>query len=156
MSASVTAHYWNGTLYQTILSTADTGGAMSITYGEAAPFTGPPAHVHAHEDEVFVVLDGEITFEVAGGSLSRGPMGTAFVPRGVPHSFMTGPSGARSITVLTPGGFEGFFAEMAKGKFQMPQDLGTVAAIAARYGSNFVGPGIAQKSAIAHKEVQHA
>ena len=51
MSASDTLHNWNGTRYRTILSTAQTGGAMSITYGEADPLNGPPAHVRDHEDE---------------------------------------------------------------------------------------------------------
>lgn len=150
MSQSDTIHHWNGTRYQTILATAATGGAMSITYGEADPFTGPPTHVHQGEDEIFVVLEGEMIFEVAGKRMSCGPMGTAFVPRGAPHSFMTGADGARCITVLTPGGFEGFFAEMARGQFQMPQDMATVAAIAARYGSHIAGPGLAQR------EMQHA
>jgi mannose-6-phosphate isomerase-like protein (cupin superfamily) len=145
MSDSDTVHHWNGTSYRTILHTADTGGAMSITYGEAGPFNGPPAHVHDAEDEVFVILEGEITFDVAGQRFSRGPLGTAFVPRGQPHSFVTGPSGARCITVLTPGGFEGFFAEMARGQLQMPQDMAAVFAIAARYGSHFTGPGLAQQ-----------
>jgi mannose-6-phosphate isomerase-like protein (cupin superfamily) len=146
MSASDTVHHWNGTSYRTILATTETGGAMSITYGEGDPFTGPPAHVHAHEDEIFVVLDGEMLFEVAGERFSRGPLGTAFVPRGKPHSFITGEKGAKCLTVLTPGGFEGFFAEMARGQFQMPQDIATVAAIAARYGSRFAGPGLAQQA----------
>jgi hypothetical protein len=123
---------------------------MSITYGEAGPFNGPPAHVHDHEDEVLIVLDGEMTFEVAGARFSRRALGTAFVPRGTPHSFVTGRNGARCLTVLTPGGFEGFFAEMARGQFRMPRDLAAVAAIAARYGSRFTGPGLAQQ------EVQHA
>jgi mannose-6-phosphate isomerase-like protein (cupin superfamily) len=150
MSDSDTVHTWNGTRYRTILATTQTGGAMSIIYGEADPFTGPPAHVHDGEDEIFVVLEGEITFEVAGERFSRGAMGTAFVPRGKTHSFMTGPNGARCLTVLTPGGFEGFFAEMARGQFQLPQDRAAVVAIDARYGSHIAGPGLAQR------EVQHA
>jgi hypothetical protein len=59
---------------------------------------------------------------------------------------MTGPKGARCLTVLTPSGFEGFFAEMARGGFRMPQDLATVTAIAATYGSHFLGPGLAQQA----------
>jgi mannose-6-phosphate isomerase-like protein (cupin superfamily) len=150
MSDPGTVRYWNGTRYQTILSTAETGGAMSIIYGEAEPFNGPPTHVHYNEDEVFIVLEGEVAFDLAGQRFTRGPMGTAFVPRGKPHSFMTGSNGARCLTVLTPGGFEGFFAELARGGFELPQDLASVAAIAASYGSHFVGPGIAQL------QVQHA
>lgn len=150
MTDSDTVHHWNGTRYRTILSTTDTGGAMSITYGEADPLNGPPTHVHDNEDEIFIVLDGEMIFELAGERFSRGPMGTAFVPRGTPHSFITGANGAHCLTVLTPGGFEGFFAEMARNQFRMPQDLAAVVAVAARYGSHFTGPGLAQQ------EVQHA
>lgn len=150
MPDSRTVHEWSGTRYRTILSTSETGGAMSIIYGEADPFNGPPTHVHDREDEVFIVLEGEVVFEVAGQRFSRGSMGTAFLPRGTPHSFMTGAKGARCLTVLTPGGFEGFFAEMARGGFRMPQDLTTVTAIAATYGSYLIGPGLAQQA------VQHA
>ena len=85
MATLDTVHRWNGTRYQTILSTAETGGAMSIIYGEADALNGPPTHVHDNEDEIFIVLDGDMTFEVAGKRFSRGPMGTAFVPRGQPQ-----------------------------------------------------------------------
>jgi quercetin dioxygenase-like cupin family protein len=145
-----TVHEWSGTRYRTVLSTAETGGAMSIIHGVADPFNGPPMHVHDHEDEVFIVLEGEITFDLAGQRFTRGPMGTAFLPRGTPHSFVTGPNGARCLTVLTPGGFEGFFAEMARGGFQLPQNSAAVTEIAARYGSHIVGSGLAQQ------EVHHA
>lgn len=145
MSQSGTVHHWNGTSYRTILSTAETGGALCIVYGEAGPLSGPPAHFHADEDEIFVVLEGEVEFEVGDKRFVRGPLGTAFVPRGQVHSFRTGRSGARCLTVLTPGGFESFFAEAAHKQLRMPQDLDEIAALAALYGSRFVGPGLAQK-----------
>jgi quercetin dioxygenase-like cupin family protein len=145
MSQPTPVHHWNGTSYRTLLSTADTDGAMSIIYGEAGPFSGPPAHVHDREDEIFIVLAGDITFEIDGTRFTRGPFEAAFLPRGKAHSFRTGPNGARGLTVLTPGGFEGFFADMAGGNYRLPQDTGAIAAIAARYGSYFTGPGLAQK-----------
>lgn len=146
MSQSGTVHHWNGTSYRTILSTAETGGAMCIVYGEAGASSGPPAHVHANEDEIFIVLEGEVEFEVGTRRFVCGPLGTAFVPRGQVHSFRTGPGGARCLTVLTPGGFESFFADAAKEQFRIPQDISQVAALAALYGSHFMGPGLAQKA----------
>ena len=143
MSQSDTLHHWNDTSYRTILSTEETGGAISIVYGEAGPWNGPAAHYHANEDEIFIVLDGEVEFDMDGERFVRGPLGTAFLPRGRVHSFRTGAEGARCLTLLTPGGFENFFAEMAKGQFRLPQDMAQVASIAARYGSHLVGPGIA-------------
>jgi mannose-6-phosphate isomerase-like protein (cupin superfamily) len=146
MSRSGTVHHWNGTSYRTILSTAETGGAMCIIYGEAGPQSGPPAHVHENEDEIFIILGGEVEFEVGHERFVCGPLETAFVPRGQVHSFRTGPSGAHCITILTPGGFEGFFADAAKKQYRMPQDMGEVAALAALFGSRFMGPGLAQKA----------
>jgi len=133
---------WNGTTYRTLLTSADTGG-LSVIWGAADPLTGPPTHVHAGEDEIFIVLEGEIEFDVAGRRLHCGPLDAAVVPRGTPHSFRTGPDGARCLTILTPGGFEGFFAEMAAGDFRIPRDITAIVAAAARYGSHMAGPGIA-------------
>ena len=48
---------------------------------------GPPLHVHDDEDEVMVVLDGEIAFR-SSDSESIAPAGaTVFLPHGVPHTF---------------------------------------------------------------------
>jgi mannose-6-phosphate isomerase-like protein (cupin superfamily) len=53
---------WLGTTYRTILSTAASGGAMSIVESRCPAPSGPPRHVHAREDETFVVLSGEVEF----------------------------------------------------------------------------------------------
>jgi mannose-6-phosphate isomerase-like protein (cupin superfamily) len=140
-------HHWNGSSYQTILSTAETGGTLSILCVTAPPHSGPPSHIHAAEDEVFIILSGTVDFAVGDRRLTCGPLQTAFVPRGVAHSFRTGPQGARGLTILTPGGFEGFFADMAALDLSLPADMEAVRAIAGRYGSRFVGPGLAQTAA---------
>lgn len=137
-------YVWNGTTYRTLLSPEDTGGTMSIVHGVAGPLEGPPTHVHDAEDETFLVLSGVMDFDVDGVRFRRGPMETAFVPRGTPHTFRTGPEGATCVTVLTPGGFEGFFAEMAAGGFELPRDIAAVGATAARYNSRIIGPGMAR------------
>jgi quercetin dioxygenase-like cupin family protein len=138
-------HHWNGASYQTLLSAAETGGSLSILHVDTPAHSGPPSHIHAAEDEVFLILEGSIDFLVGEDRFTCGPMQTAFVPRGVVHSFRTGPDGARGLTVITPGGFEGFFAEMAQAGLQLPQDLAAVRAVAARYGAHFTGPGLAQE-----------
>jgi quercetin dioxygenase-like cupin family protein len=148
---------WNGASYQTILSCAETGGALSVMYVDAPPLSGPPSHVHAAEDETFILLEGSVDLAVGDCRFTCGPMQTAFVPRGVPHSFLTGPDGAKGFTILSPGGFEGFFAEMARSGLHLPRDLAAVREVASRYGSTFVGPGLAQlaKSAAASERVDH-
>ena len=134
---------WNGTSYKTILSTAETGGAMSIIDSVSPAFSGPPRHVHDKEDEVFIVLTGEIEFWMAGESQVKGPGEAVFVPRGTEHTFkVTSDTPARHFVILTPGGFEGFFAEMAKGQFAIPADMGPIEESAARHNLRFTGPPI--------------
>jgi quercetin dioxygenase-like cupin family protein len=74
---------------------------------------GPPLHHHAF-DELFLVLDGELTFQLGDQRLVRGRGDFAFAPRGVPHTFAN-LSGAPSHTLLvcTPAGFERYFARIA-------------------------------------------
>lgn len=136
-------YHWNGTTYSTLLCAAATGGHLSIVYGDSGPDLGPPRHIHDAEDEIFIVLEGSMTFEVAGKLTVCGPLDVAVVPRGTAHCFVTGTQGARGLTIFTPGGFEGFFAAMAKANFSMPQDLAKMTATAARFRSRIVGPGLA-------------
>ncbi len=44
------------------------------------------------------------------------------------------------LTVLTPGGMETFFSDMAAGSYQIPEDMTKVCEIAAKYGLTFTGP----------------
>lgn len=147
MPTSGKVHEWQGTTYRTILASADTEGAMAVVYSEAGPFSGPPAHTHTGEDEVIIILEGEVEFETVEGRFARGPLEVAFLPRGHVHSFRTGPAGARCITILTPGGFEVFFADLARADLQLPRDMAPLVALAARYGSVVAGPGLAQEVA---------
>jgi hypothetical protein len=66
---------------------------------------------------------------------------TVFVPRGKQHAFLvTSKEAARFVTCVTPGGFEGFFASVAKGGFQFPQHRAAIEAAAASFGCQFTGP----------------
>jgi hypothetical protein len=53
--------------------------------------SGPPPHVHPHEDEAFWVMEGEMTAEVGGKALVLvlvlGPGSLGHVPRNTVHSF---------------------------------------------------------------------
>lgn len=132
---------WAGSTYQTILKTENTGGAMSIVDSTTEPFVGPPRHVHENEDEAFVVLSGEIEFFVDGEIFRRGPGEAAFIPRGVEHTFrVVSDTPSRHLVILTPGGFEGFFFDMARGGSQIPQDMDKVNESAARHSLTFTGP----------------
>lgn len=132
---------WNGTLYRTILSPADTGGAMSIVDSLSPARSGPPRHIHHAEDETFVIVSGEVTFWLDGETFTRGEGASVFVPRGCEHTFrVADDSPSRHLVILTPGGFEGFFAEMAQGRCRIPEDMPAIAEAAARHQLRFTGP----------------
>lgn len=137
----VDAINWNGVKYRTILSSQATGGKMAIFDSLSPIGSGPPRHVHEAEDETFVILAGQSKFWLEGEEFIRGPGETVFVPRGAEHTFqVVGDIPFRHLVVLTPGGFEGFFAEMAAGQFSIPDDMPAIVETAGRYSLRFTGP----------------
>lgn len=132
---------WLGVHYRTILATAATGGGMSIVDSLSPAGSGPPRHVHEREDETFVLLSGCCEFWTEGETFTKRPGETMFVPRGIEHTFrVVGDMPSRHLVILTPGGFEGFFAEMAARQFQIPQDMEMIAESAGRHHLRFTGP----------------
>jgi len=132
---------WLGVHYRTILSTAATKGAMSVTDSVSPSCSGPPRHIHHDADETFVLLTGDAEFWIEGERFSRGPGETAFIPRGKEHTFrVISAVPCRHLVILTPGGFEGFFAEMGERQLRIPEDMPAVAETAARYQLTFTGP----------------
>lgn len=132
---------WLGVYYKTILSTEATGGAMSITDTVSPPGSGPPRHIHHDADETFVMLTGETEFWLDGATQVANPGEAIFVPRGREHSFrVISDVPSRHLVILTPGGFEQFFAEMASGNFRMPEDMPAIVESAERHHLTFTGP----------------
>ena len=114
---------------------------MSITDSVSPPNSGPPRHIHHDADEAFVILTGNVEFWMAGERFLRGPGETAFIPRGTEHTFrVVSDTPSRHLVTLTPGGFEGFFAEMAAGQFRIPEDMPAIEESAARHNLSFTGP----------------
>ena len=135
---------WLGVQYRTVLATADTGGAMSIVESISPPQSGPPRHIHHDADETFYLLSGECEFLLGTRRFVRGPGATVFVPRGTEHTFrVVSAEPCRHLVILTPGGFEGFFADMSAGQFRIPEDMATISQSAARHHLSFTGPPLA-------------
>jgi quercetin dioxygenase-like cupin family protein len=132
---------WLGVTYKTILAPQSCNGAMSIVDSVSPAGSGPPRHIHEREDETFILLTGQCEFWLEGQRFTRNAGETAFIPRGKEHTFrVTGDQASRHLLILTPGGFEGFFAEMAKGQFQIPDDMPAIAEAAGRFHCRFTGP----------------
>jgi len=68
------------------VSGADGSALTAVEFVHTRGF-GPPLHCHDDEDEIVVVLDGEVAFR-SGDSETVGRTGSVtFLPHGVPHSF---------------------------------------------------------------------
>lgn len=137
---------WNGSSYRTLLTTEETNGAMSIVDSTTPAGEGPPRHVHANEDEVFIVLTGEIEIWIEGETRRIGPSQASFIPRGKEHTFrVCSDTPSRHLVILTPGGFEGFFYEAADGALRIPEDMPAIMEAAARHHLTFTGPPLGAK-----------
>ncbi len=86
--------------YHTALSSRDTGGSLSIADATWAAGSGAQSHVHAAEDEVFIVLSGEVEISIAGRRFRRGAGESAFIPRATQHAFRA-VTEARVLAILT-------------------------------------------------------
>ena len=124
---------------------AQTGGKQFAMINVEPPGGGPPLHVHSREDELFFVIEGEVTLWV-NGQVSKATAGMAlFLPRGVPHTFRNrSDRQLRLLIVCTPGDIEPFF------DYGLPLDGGAlpsdavlierIATLAPRFGITILGP----------------
>ena len=106
--------FWGpGDTYTFLVTGEESGGSMFAMDCVVGPGGGPPPHRHLAEDELFYVFAGEVTFTTEHGTRVVGPGQSAFVPRGMTHSYVNSTdSAARMITVYSPAGMEGWFLEV--------------------------------------------
>jgi quercetin dioxygenase-like cupin family protein len=118
-----------------------TGGEFAVVEYDVPPgFPGPPLHVHPSFDEVFHVIAGELHFRL-GEEIIRGTPGTVvYVPGDQPHTFSNSSDEvATMVFIVSPGGFEHFFREMASaaGGAMPPPEV--AAQLNEKYGAKPVG-----------------
>ena len=136
------ARWWFEALAEIRLTADQTGGALSVVEVTEPPGAAAPLHVHHREDETFVILEGEVTFEVGGAAVSAASGDVVFAPRGIPHLYSVGPAGCRMLFVTNPGGFEALVREMSvpaatrtlPPPSDAPPDMEMVAAVATAHG----------------------
>jgi quercetin dioxygenase-like cupin family protein len=89
----------------------DTGGRATVVEFLNPPGFAPPLHRHQVEDEMFLILEGNVTFLCDGEWLAAAPGDFVVLPAGLPHSFVVGADGPlRTLQITTPAGFEDFAA----------------------------------------------
>lgn len=120
-----------------------TGGRFLCFENIIAPKDGPPLHVHAGEDEMWYVLEGQFRFQT-GDERFAAPVGSfVFVPRGTPHCFQNvGDTPARILVMFTSSGMQRFFDQfdaLPPG----PVDPATFRALGRESGMEVIGPPLA-------------
>ncbi len=115
IAAAVRGLWFNDALVKIrVAGTSGTDG-MSVVEHRARFHDSPPLHVHSTEDELFIILEGELRFRV-GTSEHRGGPGTVFLaPKNIAHTFrVESLEGARWITVTARGDFERFLLAVSR------------------------------------------
>ena len=107
----------------------------------------PPLHVHHEEDEVFHVVDGEVTLFLPGTEISLATGDTFRAPHGVPHTYRVESESARWLVFCAPARFDAFVRAVSepapaaelppRGR---PLDPELLAAEGARQGIELLGP----------------
>ena len=124
---------------------------LSVLEHRAPMGDSPPLHIHETEDELFQILEGEFSFEIAGERKQCGPGAVLLAPKGVAHTYrVDSVGGGRWMTVTARGDFERFVRALGRparreelpprGAPPSPQALGELAAVAARHGIRLIGP----------------
>jgi len=98
-----------------LLTTGDLTAGLAVVIHPIAPRRlASPRHTHTREDEVSYVLEGAVGVEVGGRTAVALAGDLVAKPRGVPHAFWNaGDTPARVLELITPGGFERYFEELA-------------------------------------------
>lgn len=97
-------------LCRVALSGADTGGAFSLVEERARRGACTPRHVHTREAETFVVLGGALEGWCDGTATLVEAGSMIYLPVGLEHAFRIVSETAHFYTLITPSGFESFFA----------------------------------------------
>ncbi|WP_040785822.1 cupin domain-containing protein [Nocardia pneumoniae] len=137
-----------GALVQFDATASQTDGRFAITRHTCRRGTAAPLHRHEHEDEIFIVLAGELTVYVAGRWFHVRSGSTVFAPRGLTHAYRVDSQVCQFLSVITPGGFEQWFAETGRPaeSLSLPPaptsapDTAELTAAAANLGVEILGP----------------
>src|SRR5438034_4032005 len=136
---------------------AASGGGFALVEHPMEPRAlAAPMHRHSREDEYSFVLEGRVGADL-GGEIVYGEVGDLiFKPRGQWHTFWNaGDEPARLLEIISPAGFERFFAELVEfggaagappeklaelcGRYELELDPESVPGLLERFGLVFPG-----------------
>jgi len=141
--------WYSGWLLTFLATGEDTGGQFALMEQLARKGNVPPRHIHHREDEMFYVVEGEMTFFIGDETFKATPGTMVFAPRDVAHSFTIDSEQVRILVMIAPAGAEGFFKECSVPAPSMTvpppaetpySEIQKMMALAPSYGFEFVRP----------------
>ena len=130
---------------------AATAGAdgLSVLESRARRGDSPPMHIH-QEDEIWHVLEGEMTIVVGGEEHLARAGDTVIGPRGVPHTLRVDSEEARWLVITGRGDFERFVRSFSRpapaevlpepGGEPTEAEIAALTAACEKHGIALVGP----------------
>ena len=133
------------------IDAAESQGRFSIVHHPMAPRAlAAPLHRHHREDEYSYVLEGTLGALLGDDVVTAGPGTWVHKPRGQWHTFWNaGDTPCRIIEVISPGGFEDYFREVAdvwgdleafariNARYELDMDFDSVRGLVERFGLTF-------------------
>ena len=118
------------------------GGFSLVEHPIPARTLCAPLHRHSREDEYSFVLEGRMGAQLGDDVVFAGPGDLVFKPRGQWHTFWNdGDSPCRILEIISPAGFEHFFAELgaalAAAAGGNPAAMAEASTLDVRYGIEF-------------------
>jgi quercetin dioxygenase-like cupin family protein len=142
------ARWYGDNLWEFLVPSEITDGKLSVFRATMPQGFSPPRHIHTREDEVFLVVDGDVCFDLDGDRRFAGPGTTVYMPRGVPHTFRIQSPVSTMLGIMVPGAFEQLFRDLSVPADEralpepgtVPFDVSAVMAEQIRLGTEVVGP----------------
>jgi mannose-6-phosphate isomerase-like protein (cupin superfamily) len=117
----------------------ETGGGFSLIEHPIPPLTlVAPLHRHSREDEYSFVLEGRMGARLGDEVVHAETGDFVFKPREQWHTFWNaGDAPCRILEIISPGGFEGFFDDLAAAMASADFDPSRMPDLGGRYGVEF-------------------
>ncbi len=119
-----------------MINGSESGGGFSLVeHPMSAHALAAPLHRHTREDEYSYVLEGRVGALLGDEVVFGTPGDLIFKPRNQWHTFWNaGDEPARLLEIISPAGFEQFFAELVELGDVTQADPGILGALSERYG----------------------
>src|SRR4029077_17637743 len=90
----------------------ETAGRFDVLEAKVSRLQGPPLHVHAEQEDTFLVLSGTLKLQVGEELIDLHPGALASAPPGGPPTYPNvEDEPAHVVNIMTPGGLDGAFAD---------------------------------------------